>query len=273
MEIFGGDVTIKRNKNRMIEIYDKLHITHTFGLTDPKIGDTYLILSNYPLCEGYIVNNDENAVVTYYSEELVNILKDKFDCVEVNNLRRIVEEKGLFRITTTPQGERYKEKKIVLRTDDYIYLSVFMLVFTAIMIPGISYNENDIFDRVLAFVIMTGILVFLSYGFGYYVVTKDEIRNRLFPFIPIGKILYSDYAEIGIFTYTKQFVNKNGRPETSYQDFIYFSTRVLTDDERDDAEKMKSECKLIIYNEIIHKYFTDSLGIDVRGKLIERKSA
>ena len=59
--MYDGDMTIKRNKNKSVEITDTLYITHTFGVSGAKIGDTYLILSNYEPKE-YDIREDENAV-------------------------------------------------------------------------------------------------------------------------------------------------------------------------------------------------------------------
>ena len=268
--IFGGDRTLGKNKNHRLAIDDILYITHTFGIDGAKIGDTYLILTNYPIDDNYVITNDKNAITLLLSEDLLSALKEYYEYSEINNLRSIVEEKSLYRITTTPQGDRYKETKKIVRSDAHLSLSFFLFVSFGLVVYW-GRNE-DIWSVGMYIAIFVFSCLYLLYGMGYFAVTKDSITEKIFPCIPFSKTMFEDYAEVGLFTVKERKPNKHGRMRDYYSDYFYFSPRPLTDEERENITALsEKEYKKIIYNETLHAYLRDNLGIELKGSLMERK--
>ena len=270
--IFGGDRTLGKNKNHRLAIDDILYITHTFGIDGAKIGDTYLILTNYPIDDNYVITNDKNAITLLLSEDLLSALKEYYEYSEINNLRSVVEEKSLYRITTTPQGDKYVKSRKFIRSVLLPVMGVWWLIMAVIMM-FIGFGKDDgIWEKILDFSMIAGMLSFFLYSIGYYAVTKDEIIEYIIPFVPMRSIKFSDYAEIGVFTVKSKELGRSGYMEDRYKDYFYFSPRILSEDERMNIRfSDRRDIKRLPYNKKIHTYLADNLGIELKGKLIERR--
>ncbi len=261
--MFDGDVTLRQNKNKQLEIDDILYITHIFGVDGIKIGDTFVILSNFPPEEDYTVHDDQNAVVIYSDEEIIDALKENFDYIEVNNLRSVVLEKGLYRIETTPEREGGRVRKVMLRSPED-----FALWFVLTVIPGalFSFAPEDEMDYFVATLMIGIVITFIVYGCAYIIATEEYISEIYFPYIPIKRIYFSDCAEIGMFT--ARFSGK----QTNYVDYFYFSPRILSEEERANIQGLpETDYKKIPHTEKLHTFLTDTLGIELKGKLMDRK--
>lgn len=263
--MFDGDVTLRQNKNKYLEITDTLYITHIFGLDGVKIGDTYAILSNVPPEEDYTVHDDQNAVVIYADETIIDALKENFDYIEVNNLREIVEEKGLYRIVTTPQKEGRRFRTTTLRSpSDFVAWFVLLVILGVILYWSIKTEPVTYKTHSAVFLISCIAVVFIVYGCAYIILTEEKITEMYFPFIPVRTVYFSDCAEIGVFT--ARFSGKR----TNYVDYFYFSPRILSEEERAKIQWLpETDYKKIPYTKKLHTYLTETLGIELKGKLIE----